>query len=163
MGCRQVSSRIIAFRLRAIPFNITVAQAYVPTSDYSITIYRMLLMRHWRTFLPRKESGMQKWARMHIYGPFCNDDTNERGLRFLDFATFNDLVLANTFVCWLLVISIGYTCLWTRLRLYEQTTFLSFFVLFRKRTSVVWIGHTCCLKLYMFFGEATHIVWICCA
>ena len=32
-----------------------------------------------------------------ICGPFCNDDTNERGLRFLEFATFNDLVLANTF------------------------------------------------------------------
>ena len=30
-----------------------------------------------------------------ICGPFCNDDTNERGL--LEFATFNDLVLANTF------------------------------------------------------------------
>ena len=32
-----------------------------------------------------------------ICGPFCNDDTNERGLRLLKFATFNDLVLANTF------------------------------------------------------------------
>ena len=32
-----------------------------------------------------------------ICGPFCNDDTNERGLRLLEFTTFNDLVLANTF------------------------------------------------------------------
>ena len=32
-----------------------------------------------------------------ICGPFCNDNTNERGLRLLEFATFNDLVLANTF------------------------------------------------------------------
>ena len=32
-----------------------------------------------------------------ICGPVCNDDTNERGLRLLEFATFNDLVLANTF------------------------------------------------------------------
>ena len=32
-----------------------------------------------------------------ICGPFCNDDTSERGLRLLEFATFNDLVLANTF------------------------------------------------------------------
>ena len=31
-----------------------------------------------------------------ICGPFSNDDTNERGLRLLEFATFNDLVLANT-------------------------------------------------------------------
>ena len=28
---------------------------------------------------------------------FCNDDTNERGLRLLEFAIFHDLVLANTF------------------------------------------------------------------
>ena len=28
---------------------------------------------------------------------FCSDDTNKRGLRLLEFATFNDLVLANTF------------------------------------------------------------------
>ena len=46
---------------------------------------------------------MQKWAGMlvetgkGICGPFCNDDTNERGLRLLEFATFNDLVLAKTF------------------------------------------------------------------
>ena len=32
-----------------------------------------------------------------ICGPFCNDDTNETGLRLLEFATFNDPVFANTF------------------------------------------------------------------
>ena len=32
-----------------------------------------------------------------ICGPFCNDDTNERGLRLLEFAIFNDIVLENTF------------------------------------------------------------------
>ena len=32
-----------------------------------------------------------------ICGPFCNDDTNERGLRLLEFATFDDFVLANIF------------------------------------------------------------------
>ena len=26
-----------------------------------------------------------------ICGPFCNDDTNERELRLLEFATFNDV------------------------------------------------------------------------
>ena len=34
MGCRPVSSRFITIRLRAVPFNITVVQAYVQTSDY---------------------------------------------------------------------------------------------------------------------------------
>ena len=32
-----------------------------------------------------------------ICRPFCNDDINQRGLRLLEFATSNDLVLANTF------------------------------------------------------------------
>ena len=34
MGCRPVSSRLTTILLRAIPFNITVVQAYAPTSDY---------------------------------------------------------------------------------------------------------------------------------
>ena len=32
-----------------------------------------------------------------ICGSFCNDDTNERRLRLLEFATFNDLLLVDTF------------------------------------------------------------------
>ena len=47
---------------------------------------------------------MQKWARMLVKTGKAfvddndgNDDTNERGLRLQEFATFNDLVLANTF------------------------------------------------------------------
>ena len=32
MGCRPVFSRLITIRLRAVPFNITIA--YAPTSDY---------------------------------------------------------------------------------------------------------------------------------
>ena len=34
MGCRPVSSRLITICLRAVPFNITIVQAYTPTSDY---------------------------------------------------------------------------------------------------------------------------------
>ena len=34
LGCRPVSSRLISIRLRAAPFNITIIQAYVPTSGY---------------------------------------------------------------------------------------------------------------------------------
>ena len=34
MGCRPVSSRLFTIRLRAVPFNITIVQAYTPTSDY---------------------------------------------------------------------------------------------------------------------------------
>ena len=34
MGCRPVSSRFITIRLRAVPFNVTIVQAYAQTSDY---------------------------------------------------------------------------------------------------------------------------------
>ena len=34
MGCRPVFCRLITIRLRAVPFNITIVQAYVPTSYY---------------------------------------------------------------------------------------------------------------------------------
>ena len=37
MGCQPVSSRIITIRMRASPFNITIVQAYAPTSDYDDT------------------------------------------------------------------------------------------------------------------------------
>ena len=48
------------------------------------------------------ETGMQKWARTLVetgkaFVDPSNDDTNESGLRLLEFATFTDLVLANTF------------------------------------------------------------------
>ena len=31
-----------------------------------------------------------------VCGPYCNVETNERGLRLLEFAAFNNLVLTNT-------------------------------------------------------------------
>ena len=34
MECRPVSSRLITIHLRAVPFNITIVQAYAPSSDY---------------------------------------------------------------------------------------------------------------------------------
>ena len=34
MGCRLVSSRLITIRMRAVPFNIKIVQAYAQTSDY---------------------------------------------------------------------------------------------------------------------------------
>ena len=34
MGCRPVPSWLITIHLRAVPFNITIVQAYVQTSDY---------------------------------------------------------------------------------------------------------------------------------
>ena len=34
MGCCSVSSWLMIIHLRAVPFNITIVQAYAPASDY---------------------------------------------------------------------------------------------------------------------------------
>ena len=34
MGCRSVSSRLITIHMRAVPFNVTIVQAYTLKSDY---------------------------------------------------------------------------------------------------------------------------------
>ena len=111
MGCRPVSSRLITIRLRAVHFNITIVQAYAPTSvhdDNEIEEFYDLL-QNVIDQTPKKDilvvqgdlnAKVGKDACENcqgICGPFCNDNTNERGLRLLEFATFNNLVLANTF------------------------------------------------------------------
>ena len=110
MECCPVSSRLITIRLRAVPFNITIVQAYPQTSDYDENkieeFYDQLqnviaqtpkkdifvVQGDWNAKVGRDACG--NWQ--GICGPF-NDDTNERGLKLLEFATFNDLVLTNTF------------------------------------------------------------------
>ena len=42
MGCQPVSSRLNTVHLRATPFNITVVQAYAPTTDYDEDFYEQL-------------------------------------------------------------------------------------------------------------------------
>ena len=109
MGCRPVSSRLFTIRLRAVPFNITIVQAYAPTSDYDdreITEFYdqvqnvidqtpkkdiLGVQGDWNAEVGRDACGNWRDA----CGPFFDDD-NERGLRLLELATFNDLVLANT-------------------------------------------------------------------
>ena len=97
--------------MRAVPFNITIVQTYAPTSDYDdnkILEFKdqlqnvidqtpkkdiLVVQGDWKAKVGRDACG--NWQ--DICGPFCNDDTNERGLRLLEFATFNDLALANIF------------------------------------------------------------------
>ena len=111
MGCRPVSSRLITIRQSAVPFNITIVQAHAPTSDYDDNKIEefydqlqniidqtpkkdiLVVQGDWNAKVVRDACG--NWQ--GIWGPFCNDDTSERGLRLLEFATFSDLVLANTF------------------------------------------------------------------
>ena len=107
MRCGPVSSRHITIRLRAVPFNITVVQVYASTSDcddseieefygqlQNVTDQTpkkdiLVMQGGWNAKVGKDACG--NW--LGICGPFCNDDTNERGLRLLEFATFNDLVL----------------------------------------------------------------------
>ena len=78
IGCRQVSSRLMTVRLKASSFNINIIQVYAPTSSRTFWLYKVI--------------GTRKLEKMH----------KEIGEKFvdltaiLDFATYNNLVLANT-------------------------------------------------------------------
>ena len=109
IGCRPVSSRLILIHLRAVPFSITVGQAYVPKSDDDddeveefYDQLRMSFIRHRRRlFLLCKETGMQKWARMHMKTGtgLADPATMTRQMREDSYSSSlpHDLVLANTF------------------------------------------------------------------
>ena len=111
MGCRPVSSRLITIRLKASPFNITIIQAYAPTTDYDDSdiedFYDQLQEVIDQT--PKKdilvvqgdwnaktgEDASKNWR--ETSGQYCNPETNERGLRLLEFAIYNNLKVVNTF------------------------------------------------------------------
>ena len=111
MGCQPISSRLITIRLRATPFNITIVQAYAPTTDYDDEkiegFYEQL--QEVVDQIPKKDilivqgdwnakvgkDACKNWK--YTCGLYSNNETNERGLRLLEFASLNDLKLANTF------------------------------------------------------------------
>ena len=110
LGCRPVSSILISIRLIEGPFNITVIQVYAPTSGYDDSevdqFYQQLQETIGQT--PKKDilvvqgycnanvgkDAHADWG--EICGPYCNVETNKRGLRLLEFATFNNLVPTNS-------------------------------------------------------------------
>ena len=111
MGCRPVSSRLITLRLRASPFNITIVQAYAPTTahadeeveDFYNHVQEVIdgipkkdilvVQGDWNAKIG--EDAQKDWK--GICGRYCNTVTNDRGLRLLEFATLNDLKVTNTF------------------------------------------------------------------
>ena len=110
LGCTFISSRIISIRISSSPFNITIFQVYAPTTDYSdddIEVFYQDIQEQYDK-APKKDikivlgdfnarvgkDSAKDWPNQQ--GPYCNDKTNERGLRLLEFATYNDLVIANT-------------------------------------------------------------------
>ena len=111
--CRPVSCRLITIRLRAVSLK-SQQYKYAPTSDYDDNEIEEFCDQLQNTIdqTPKKDILMvqgewnakvgkdayENWQ--GICGPFCNDDTNKRGLRHLEFATL-------TILCWrtLLVIT----------------------------------------------------------
>ena len=95
MGCRPVSSGLITICLRAVPFNITVVQAYAPMSDYGEnkieefydqlqnvidqTLKKDILVVQGDWHAKVGKDACENWQ--STCGPFCNVDTNERGLK----------------------------------------------------------------------------------
>ena len=110
MGCRPVSSRLITIRMRATPFNITIIQVYAPTSTYEDSEVEdfydqvqavldqapkkdiIIVQGDWNAKVG--EDSYTNWK--DTCGPYGNTETNDRGLRLLEFARYNNLLLVNT-------------------------------------------------------------------
>ena len=109
-SCMPVSSRIISMQVSAKPKNITLIQVYAPTSDHSDeeveTFYEELEQTIKKA--PRKDivyvmgdfnakigpDAHAHWA--GTVGRFGTGETNDRGLRLLEFASSHKLTIANT-------------------------------------------------------------------
>ena len=96
-------------RLRASHFNITIIQVYAPASSYDDNdvdeFHRapqslvdqtpkqdiLVVQGDWNANVG--EDAEKDWG--EVCGPSCNPETNDRGLKLLDVATYNNLVLAN--------------------------------------------------------------------
>ena len=99
VGCRPVFSRLITIRLRAVPFNVKIVQVYAPMSDHDENEIEEFY-DHLQNIIdqtPKKDIIVVQGDWNAKVGRDANDDTNERRLRLLEFANFNDLVLASTF------------------------------------------------------------------
>ena len=110
LGCLPVSSRLITIRLRVSPFNITIIQAYAPTWNYdddaAEDVYGhlkeildqspkkdiLVVLGDWNA--KQGEDAFKNWK--GTCERYYNPETNERGLRLLEFVFYNDVVLANT-------------------------------------------------------------------
>ena len=110
LGCLPVSNRLRSIRLRTSPLSITIIQVYAPTSDHhdSEVDHFHQQLKEIIDQTPKKDIlvvqvdwnakvGNDAQADLgEVCGPYSNVETNKRGLRLLEFATFNNLVLTNT-------------------------------------------------------------------
>ena len=97
-------------RLRASPFNITIIQVHAPKSSYDdndVDVFNrelqslvdqtpkqdiLVIKGDWNAKVG--EDAQEDWR--EVCGPSCNPETSDRWLKLLNFATYNNLVLANT-------------------------------------------------------------------
>ena len=110
ISCTPVSSRVITIRLSAKPMNVTIIQAYAPTTDHDDDRVEEFYedLENTMKAVPKKDllivqgdwnakvgpDSYDQWA--GTVGKFSTGETNDRGLRLLEFATSNKLTLANT-------------------------------------------------------------------
>ena len=110
ISCTPVSSRLISIRILAKPHNMTIIQAYAPTSDHKDEeieeFYEQL--ENIIAKVPKKDliiiqgdwnakvgtDVYQNWA--GTVGQFSTGECNDRGIRLLEFAKSHSLTLANT-------------------------------------------------------------------
>ena len=110
IGCRPISSGLMTVRLRASPFNITIITSFrymhqhpammtvdefyqelQSLVDQTLTQDILVVQGDWNA----KDGEYAQEDLGEVCGPFCNPKTNDRGLKLLDIATYNNLVLAN--------------------------------------------------------------------
>ena len=109
--CIYISSRFNTIHLKALPFNITTIQAYAPTTDYDDDDIEdfydqlqeaidqapekeiLVVQGDWNAKIG--DDASENWK--GTCGQDCNPETNERGLRLLEFVSYKNLKVANTF------------------------------------------------------------------
>jgi len=108
IACRPIFRIIISIRLNACPFNITIIQVYHPTTDHDDAeieeLYSniqgiinmvskkdiLIIQGDWTAKVGK--DALRDWDH---FGPSCHNFTNERGIWLIEFASYNNMVLAN--------------------------------------------------------------------
>ena len=104
LGCNLKNNRMISVRFQGKPFNITVIQAYAPTSSAEERFYEdlqdlleltpkkdvLFIIGDWNAKVGSQET-------LGVTGRFGLGVRNEAGQRLIEFCQENALVIANTF------------------------------------------------------------------
>ena len=110
ISCTPISSRLMSIRIAAKPQNITIFQVYAPTTDYSDETVEefyeeleeaikkipkknfLIIQGDWNAKVGT--DAYSHWS--GTVGQFGVGDTNDRGIRLLEFARSHKLTIANT-------------------------------------------------------------------